>query len=86
MRFRPCIDLHGGKVKQIVGATLSDDDDARLATNFQADKPADWFADLYRRDQLTGGHVIQLGPGNATAARSALGIAVEGSRTADPPR
>lgn len=72
MRFRPCIDLHGGKVKQIVGATLSDDDDARLATNFQADKPADWFADLYRRDQLTGGHVIQLGPGNATAARSAL--------------
>ncbi|GAB6907341.1 putative phosphoribosylformimino-5-aminoimidazole carboxamide ribotide isomerase [Desulfosarcina cetonica] len=73
MRFRPCIDLHGGVVKQIVGATLNDRTDGRLETNFKAEKPAAWFAALYRRDHLTGGHVIQLGPGNAAAARAALG-------------
>ncbi len=72
MRFRPCIDLHDGTVKQIVGATLSDAAPAGLQTNFQAQRPAAWFADLYRRDNLTGGHVIQLGKGNRTAARSAL--------------
>ena len=72
MRFRPCIDLHHGVVKQIVGATLGDDDSAGPQTNFQTDKPAAWFADRYRRDRLTGGHVIQLGKGNAQAARSAL--------------
>lgn len=72
MRFRPCIDLHDGVVKQIVGATLSDTGVHGPETNFQAKKPADWFADLYRRDHLTGGHVIQLGTGNAAAARSAL--------------
>ena len=72
MRFRPCIDLHGGIVKQIVGGTLSDDAADGPATNFQAEKPAGWFADRYRRDGLTGGHVIQLGPGNQAAAREAL--------------
>ncbi|MBR9984655.1 MAG: phosphoribosylformimino-5-aminoimidazole carboxamide ribotide isomerase [Desulfosarcina sp.] len=87
MRFRPCIDLHDGMVKQIVGATLSDTDHHRLQTNFQAEKPAGWFADRYRRDKLTGGHVIQLGKGNAAAARSALsrwpgGMQVGGGITA----
>jgi phosphoribosylformimino-5-aminoimidazole carboxamide ribotide isomerase len=72
MRFRPCIDLHDGVVKQIVGATLSDTEFHGLETNFQAEKPASWFADRYRRDNLSGGHVIQLGKGNADAARSAL--------------
>ena len=86
MRFRPCIDLHGGVVKQIVGGTLADN--AAPETNFQAEKPAEWFADLYRRDGLTGGHVIQLGPGNAAAARAALtawpgGMQVGGGITAD---
>lgn len=69
--FRPCIDLHDGKVKQIVGGTLSDNA-ASLRTNFVADKPAAWFASLYKRDGLKGGHVIMLGPGNETAAREAL--------------
>lgn len=41
-------------------------------TNFESDKPPAWFADLYRRDGLTGGHVIALGPGNESAAREAL--------------
>ena len=72
MRFRPCIDLHQGIVKQIVGGTLTDCGQSGLQTNFEARKPAEWFARLYRRDMLAGGHVIQLGPGNEAAARSAL--------------
>jgi phosphoribosylformimino-5-aminoimidazole carboxamide ribotide isomerase len=67
--FRPCIDLHEGKVKQIVGSTLGD---AGPRTNFVSDRPAAWFAELYRRDGLAGGHVIQLGPGNESEARAAL--------------
>ena len=70
MRFRPCIDLHRGVVKQIVGATLSDEGDPR--TNFAAELPAAHFAELYCRDGLSGGHVIMLGPGNETAAGQAL--------------
>ena len=70
MRFRPCIDLHRGVVKQIVGSSLRDD--AEPTTNFEADKPAAYFADLYRRDGLYGGHVIMLGPDNEAAAAQAL--------------
>jgi len=69
--FRPCIDLHEGKVKQIVGGTLSDAP-GQLRTNFISDRPASWFAELYRKDDLKGGHVIMLGAGNEEAARSAL--------------
>lgn len=69
--FRPCIDLHEGKVKQIVGGSLQDSG-AGLRTNFVSERPASWFAELYRRDGLTGGHVIQLGAGNEAAAREAL--------------
>jgi phosphoribosylformimino-5-aminoimidazole carboxamide ribotide isomerase len=67
--FRPCIDLHEGKVKQIVGGTLSD---AGARTNFVSEQSAVWFAELYRRDGLQGGHVIQLGAGNESEARAAL--------------
>ena len=70
MRFRPCIDLHNGVVKQIVGASLQDG--ANPQTNFTADQPASYFADRYRRDGLHGGHVIMLGPGNESAAADAL--------------
>ena len=59
MRFRPCIDIHNGAVKQIVGSTLSDKDDSAVE-NFIAKKRAEWYADLFRRDGLTGGHVILL--------------------------
>jgi len=69
--FRPCIDLHDGKVKQIVGGTLGD---AGPRTNFVSEKPASWYAELYKRDGLKGGHVIMLGPGNEAAARSALAV------------
>ena len=69
--FRPCIDLHEGKVKQIVGGTLSDSPGA-VRENFVSEKSSAEFAALYRRDGLRGGHVILLGPGNETAARAAL--------------
>lgn len=87
MRFRPCIDLHQGKVKQIVGGSLTDRN-VGLQTNFEARKPAEWFARLYRRDHLVGGHVIQLGPGNEAAAKAALsawpgGLQIGGGVTVD---
>jgi len=68
--FRPCIDLHEGKVKQIVGGTLGDTNQVR--ENFVSEKSSAEFAELYRRDELLGGHVIMLGPGNEPAARAAL--------------
>ncbi len=75
--FRPCIDLHAGKVKQIVGGTLGEQPGAPR-TNFVSDRPASWFADLYRRDGLRGGHVILLGEGNEAPAREALGAYPDG--------
>jgi phosphoribosylformimino-5-aminoimidazole carboxamide ribotide isomerase len=69
--FRPCIDLHEGKVKQIVGGTLTEDGSA-LRTHFVSERSSVWYAELYRRDGLKGGHVIMLGPGNETAACAAL--------------
>lgn len=72
MRFRPCIDLHDGVVKQIVGGSLSDQVHDQVVTNYVADKPPAYFASLYRDNGLTGGHVIMLGAGNETAAREAL--------------
>lgn len=67
--FRPCIDLHEGRVKQIVGGSL---DTAELRTNFVSEKSSAWFAELYKRDGLKGGHVIMLGPDNEEAALEAL--------------
>ncbi|MDH4320248.1 MAG: phosphoribosylformimino-5-aminoimidazole carboxamide ribotide isomerase [Desulfobulbaceae bacterium] len=72
MKFRPCIDLHNGCVKQIVGSTLSDSDTASLQTNFAADHPPSYYAAMYRRDGLSGGHVIMLGANNEEAALDAL--------------
>jgi len=72
MKFRPCIDLHEGRVKQIVGSTLTDGDVAALRTNFASELPPAHYAEMYRRDGLTGGHVIMLGPGNKAAASEAL--------------
>ncbi|KAF8914597.1 Phosphoribosylformimino-5-aminoimidazole carboxamide ribotide isomerase [Mucidula mucida] len=70
--FRPCIDLHDGQVKQIVGGTLSDASPSTLKTNFVASQSPAEFAELYRKHALKGGHVIKLGPGNDDAARAAL--------------
>ena len=68
--FRPCIDLHEGQVKQIVGGKL--ESAGKVHTNFVSERPATWYAELYKRDGLQGGHVIMLGPGNEDAARAAL--------------
>lgn len=75
--FRPCIDLHDGKVKQIVGGTLRDQGPGP-SENFIADQSASYYADLYRRDALDGGHVIKLGPGNDEAAKEALAAFPQG--------
>jgi phosphoribosylformimino-5-aminoimidazole carboxamide ribotide isomerase len=69
--FRPCIDLRDGKVTQIVGGTLSDDP-TQVRVNFVSEHSSAWFAELYRRDGLKGGHAVMIGPGNETAARDAL--------------
>ena len=70
-KFRPCIDLHQGKVKQIVGGTLRDDGPGPRE-NFVASAGAGEFAAKFRANGLTGGHVIKLGPGNEDAAKEAL--------------
>ncbi|MDR0303778.1 MAG: phosphoribosylformimino-5-aminoimidazole carboxamide ribotide isomerase [Chitinispirillales bacterium] len=77
MEFRPCIDLHEGKVKQIVGSTLSDNKNS-LVENFSTDKPPMEFVNLYKRDDLRGGHVIKLGNGNDEAAKEALSLWKDG--------
>lgn len=69
--FRPCIDLHEGRVKQIVGGSLTNDP-RQLRTNFVSDRPSRWFAEQFKKDGLRGGHVVMLGPGNEAAAREAL--------------
>ena len=61
MRFRPCIDIHNGKVKQIVGGSLSDERD-QADENFVSDLSAADFARFYRRDHVKGGHIILLNP------------------------
>ena len=68
-KFRPCIDLHEGMVKQIVGGTL---DDQGAVENFVSERSPSWYAEKFASDHLVGGHVIQLGPGNKEAAREAL--------------
>ena len=70
-RFRPCIDLHDGRVKQIVGSSLTDDGEA-LKTNFISERDSSWYARQYWQDNAPGGHVIMLGPGNEKAALWAL--------------
>jgi phosphoribosylformimino-5-aminoimidazole carboxamide ribotide isomerase len=59
-------------VKQIVGSTLHDTDATQLKTNFVADVSSAYFAEMYRLDNLTGGHIIKLGPNNEEAAKEAL--------------
>ncbi len=87
MKFRPCIDLHEGKVKQIVGSTLTDDSKG-LVENFVSLQDSSYYAEMFKRDGLSGGHVIMLGPGNEEQALKALraypgGLQIGGGITAD---
>ncbi len=59
MKFRPCIDIHNGKVKQIVGSSLKDEGN-QAKENFVADMDAGEFASLYKKHMLFGGHIILL--------------------------
>ena len=61
MKFRPCIDIHNGKVKQIVGGSLMDTGN-RATENFVAQQTAAYFAGLYQSKKLVGGHIILLNP------------------------
>ena len=59
MKFRPCIDIHNGTVKQIVGGSLKDEGNQAI-TNFASDYNADFYAEKYKADGLVGGHIILL--------------------------
>lgn len=61
MRFRPCIDIHNGKVKQIVGGSLKDTNNHAIE-NFVSEQDGAFYADLYRKSNLKGGHIILLNP------------------------
>lgn len=61
MRFRPCIDIHNGKVKQIVGGSLNDQGN-QAVTNYSSEYEADYYAKMYQKDGLAGGHIILLNP------------------------
>ena len=76
MKFRPCIDIHNGSVKQIVGSSVDGDN---AVENFISDKTADYYANMYKADNLKGGHIILLNSAdspyaqsNVNAAKSAL--------------
>ena len=61
MQFRPCIDIHNGAVRQIVGGSLKDEGDQAI-TNFTSEYDARFYANLYRKDGIRGGHIILLNP------------------------
>ncbi|CAI5759164.1 unnamed protein product [Candida verbasci] len=76
-KFRGCIDIHSGQVKQIVGGTLTKDDisnDDSTKENFVSTKPSSYYAQLYKEHKLQGCHVIKLGsnPKNDAAAKLAI--------------
>lgn len=94
MRFRPCIDIHNGRVKQIVGGSLRDAGD-QAQENFTSEHDGAYYAELYKRDGLKGGHIIILNPasseyfaaseGQALAALAAYpgGMQIGGGVTAE---
>lgn len=76
MRFRPCIDIHNGQVKQIIGGSLRDEADAAVE-NFVAVQDGEWYADFFKKDNVRGGHIIMLNPPSSpyyeATKRQALG-------------
>ncbi|MCR4605386.1 MAG: phosphoribosylformimino-5-aminoimidazole carboxamide ribotide isomerase [Eubacterium sp.] len=77
MKFRPCIDIHGGKVKQIVGGSL---DDSGAKENFVSDMSAAGFAKMYASDGLAGGHIILLDKAGTDAYKADFELAKEALR------
>jgi phosphoribosylformimino-5-aminoimidazole carboxamide ribotide isomerase len=69
MKFRPCIDIHQGKVKQIVGSTLTD---ASVTANFESSFDSAHYAQLFQERRLSGGHIIQLDQSDSTLSAAKL--------------
>ncbi len=74
MEFRPCIDIHNGKVKQIVGGTLSD---SGAKENFVSERGAGYFAEYYRDLGITGGHIIMLNKAGTPEYEASRAAAME---------
>ena len=79
MRFRPCIDIHNGSVKQIVGGSLRDE--GSFATdNYVSDKGGEYYGELFKKYGLTGGHVIILNQHNSEYYREDVKVAEKALR------
>ena len=81
MKFRPCIDIHNGKVKQIVGVSLEESTD-KAQENFVSEHDAAWFARFYAQDNLTGGHIIILNRGSSPEYKPSRDAAFEALKAA----
>lgn len=94
MEFRPCIDIHNGRVKQIVGGSLKDKDN-QVEENFVSQMDGAFYANMYKKAGIRGGHIILLNPVTseyyeATRAQALLalhsypgGLQIGGGITAD---
>lgn len=76
MEFRPCIDIHNGAVKQIVGSSLRDEGN-QASENFVSDKNAAYYAKLYEKNNLKGGHVILLNKAGSEPYEATKAAAME---------
>jgi phosphoribosylformimino-5-aminoimidazole carboxamide ribotide isomerase len=74
MKFRPCIDIHDGKVKQIVGGSLTD---SHALENFISEYDAAHYAKMYKNDGLIGGHIAMLNPSNSPSGQKNIAEAVK---------
>ena len=79
MQFRPCIDIHNGKVKQIVGSSLKDAGN-QAEENFVSEQGAADYAKLYKSDGIKGGHIILLNAADSEYYEATKGQAVEALR------
>ena len=74
MNFRPCIDIHNGKVKQIVGGSLADEGNHAI-DNYISDKGGAYYANLYKNKGLSGGHIILLNPAGSEYYEADVAVA-----------
>lgn len=75
MEFRPCIDIHNGKVKQIVGGSLKDAGN-QAKENFVSEQDAAFYAEFYKKDGIKGGHIILLNPAGSEYYEATKGQAI----------
>lgn len=72
MQFRPCIDIHNGRVKQIIGSSLNETDNKQTIENFISYKDAAYYANLYKNLEISGGHVIILNSAQSNYYQASL--------------